>query len=78
MYHQYRILSKQHDRLKKIAASAEQAGVVVDKETHADLVTISSESRQFFEEYPPDSFQHIFRQWRQLLRKMHELCAGIL
>ena len=64
MRHQFRILSEQHDHLKKkIAAAAEQAGVVVNEETHADLVAITSESMKFFEELPPDSFQRIF--WQQ-------------
>ena len=45
VYHQFCILSKQHDCIKKnIAATGEQAGVVVNEETHADLVAITSDS----------------------------------
>ena len=67
MHHEYRILSKQHDRLKKkIAAAAEQVSIVVDEEIHADLMTITSEGTKFVEEQPPDSFQRIF--WQQQLQ----------
>ena len=39
--HQYRILSKQNDRLKvKIAAAVEATGITVDETTHADLVAV--------------------------------------
>lgn len=55
VHHQFLVLSKKHDRLKKkIAASVEQAGIVVNEETHADLVTITSESRKFIEEHDPN------------------------
>ena len=57
VYHEYRILSKQHDRLKKkIAAAAEQVGIVVDEEIHVDLMAITSEGTKFFEEQPCTQF----------------------
>ena len=62
--HQYRLLSKQHERVKrKIALAAEEASVTVNEELHNDLVTIASASSTFLDQLPADSFQRIF--WRQ-------------
>jgi len=62
--HQYRILSKQNDRLKaKIVAAAEATGITVDETTHADLVAVTLESNKFTHDFPPDSFQRVF--WEQ-------------
>ena len=64
VHHQYRLLSRQHDRLKrKIEASADRADVVIDEDLHNDLVAITADSTTFLEELPPDSFQRIF--WQQ-------------
>ena len=64
VHHQYRLLSRQHDRLRsKIAAAADRADIIVDKETHKDLVAITTDSAKFLEDLPPDSFQRIF--WQQ-------------
>ena len=66
VHHQFRLLSKQHDRLKsKIGAATELVGVDVDKETHADLVAVSSECTKLLKDLPPNSFQKIF--WQQQL-----------
>ena len=66
LQHQYRVISKQLDRLKKkIEEVTEVSGVVLDEQSHQDfkqLVT-SSESSQFFDSLPKDSFQSIF--WQQ-------------
>ena len=78
VHHQYRLLSRQHDRLKrKIEASADRADVVIDEDLHNDLVAIIADSTTFLEELPPDSFQRIF--WQQQIeaaaqkdaRRMH-------
>ena len=62
-YH-YRLLAKQHDRLRrKIAAAADKANVVVDEGIHNDLVAITTDSATFLDDLPPDSFQRIF--WQQ-------------
>ena len=64
VHHQYRLLSRQHDRLRgKIAAAADKANIVVDEETHHDLVAITEDSVNFLDDLPPDSFQRIF--WQQ-------------
>ncbi len=66
MHHQYRVVSKQCDRLKKkIAAAAEVVGVSLDEEAHEDMKAITSESAKFLEELPADSFKRIF--WLQQL-----------
>ena len=64
VHHQYRLLSRQHDRLKrKIEASADRVDVVIDEDLHNDLVAITADSNTFLEELSPDSFQWIF--WQQ-------------
>ena len=65
MHHQYRIVSKQNDRLKKkIAAASEAVGLSLDEEVHDDLKEIvTSKSTEFFEGLPAGSFQQIF--WQQ-------------
>lgn len=59
-------MTKQLDRLKKkIEEVTETNGVSLDEQSHEDfkrLVT-SSESSQFFDSLPKDSFQSIF--WQQ-------------
>lgn len=65
LQHQYRVMTKQLDRLKKIEEVTETNGVSLDEQSHEDfkqLVT-SSESSQFFDSLPKDSFQSIF--WQQ-------------
>ena len=64
VHHQYRLLSRQHDRLRrKIATAADNANFVVDEETHNDLISITAGSAKFLDDIPPDSFQRIF--WQQ-------------
>ena len=66
MHHNFRIISKQHDRLKKkIASASDASGIIVGEDTHADLVAITSESSNLFEDLPQDSFQRVF--WQQQL-----------
>ena len=64
VHHNYRLLSRQHNRLqRKIAAAAEKTNVVVDEEIHNDLVVITADSTKFLDDQPPNSFQRIF--WQQ-------------
>lgn len=67
VHHQYRIASKQHDRLrKKIAAAPVAVGVSLDESAHEDLKAITtSESAKLLEDLPADSFKRIF--WEQQL-----------
>ena len=65
MHHQYRIVSKQLDRLKKkIAAISEVHGVTLDDEAH-DIKVIASIRSHFIDDLRTDSFRHIF--WEQQL-----------
>ncbi len=60
MHRQYRIVSKQCERLKKkIADVLEAVGVSLDEETHKDMEIISSEGMRFLEELPADSFHFL-------------------
>ena len=68
MHHQYRLVSKQLDRLKKkIAEASELSGVALDEQSHDDFKNImtSSTGSAFFESLLKDSFQYIF--WQQQL-----------
>ena len=63
VHHQYRIVSKQCDRLKKrIAATAEEIGVCLDEEAHDDMKALTAESATFLEDLPSDSFRCVFWQ----------------
>ena len=65
MHHQYRIVSKQLDHLKKIAAVSEVHGVTLDDEAHDDIKVIASNCYNFIDDLPADSFRHIF--WEKQL-----------
>ena len=66
LHHEYILVSKQLDRLKrKIAEASESTGVTLDEKTHDDFKNMitSSDSSAFFENLPKDSFPYIF--WQQ-------------
>ncbi len=64
VHRQYRMVTKQCDRLKaKIAAAAEQVGVCLDDEVHEDMKVLSSGTDKLLEDLPKDSFRRIF--WQQ-------------
>ena len=66
LHHQYRLVSKQLERLKKkIAEVSESSGITLDEQTHDDFkkMMTSSDGSAFFESLPKDSFQYIF--WQQ-------------
>lgn len=66
MHHQYRVVSKQLDRLKrKIAAEAEVVGITLDAEAHDDLKVTAMECSKFLDGLAENSFQRIF--WQQQL-----------
>ena len=68
VHRQYRLVSKQLDRLKKkIAEASESSGVELDEHTHDDFKNMitSSNGSAFFESLPKDSFQYVF--WQQQL-----------
>lgn len=73
MHNQYRLVSKQHDRMrKKIAAVTEAVGITLENDTQEDLKTIMSESAKFLDELPSGS-----NRLKQPHRKMVGTCAGI-
>ena len=58
VHHHYRLLSRQHDRLRgKIATAADKANIVFDKNIHNGLVTITADSAKFIDDIPPHSFK---------------------
>ena len=77
MHHEYRVVSKQLDRLKrKIAAVSEVVGITPDAEVHDDLKVTLLENTQFIDGQPSNSFQRIF--WQQQVEAASQNNAGTM
>ena len=80
VHHQYRLLSRQHDRVRrKIAAAGVKANAVVDEETHSDLVAtkVCYTQRNSWMIFHLIHFSASFgdSKLKQQLRKIHIQCA---